>query len=144
MARTVGSAACLLGKTWGYDDAGVWVLDGCSAEFVVTGPQPQTSAVASNAILVTEPATAPAAPAPVVVTQTEKLPTDPDSDTTAATAATSTTSAPNETWGVYDPGKGYLIGKSDKGELSISAYTVVRYMNQMDDNKEFTDHMGND
>ena len=26
---------CLLGKTWGYDDMGVWVADGCSAEFVV-------------------------------------------------------------------------------------------------------------
>ena len=35
LARSQGEAACLLGKTWGYDDKGVWVSDGCSAEFVV-------------------------------------------------------------------------------------------------------------
>jgi hypothetical protein len=35
LARSAGEAPCLLGKTWGYDDAGVWVSDGCSAEFVV-------------------------------------------------------------------------------------------------------------
>lgn len=27
-------APCLLGKTWGYDDSGVWVTNGCSAEFL--------------------------------------------------------------------------------------------------------------
>ena len=26
-----GDAPCLLGRTWGYDDGGVWVSDGCSA-----------------------------------------------------------------------------------------------------------------
>jgi hypothetical protein len=29
-----GEAPCLLGKTWGYDDTGIWVSDGCSGEFV--------------------------------------------------------------------------------------------------------------
>src|SRR5262249_51860668 len=37
LARSFGDAACLLGKTWGYDDTGIWVSDGCSAEFVVAG-----------------------------------------------------------------------------------------------------------
>jgi hypothetical protein len=37
LARSTGEAACLLGKTWGYDDTGIWVSDGCSAEFVVAG-----------------------------------------------------------------------------------------------------------
>ena len=45
VARSMGSAACLLGKTWGYDDTGVWVSDGCSAEFVVAGPAPPGGAV---------------------------------------------------------------------------------------------------
>ena len=31
---STGGAACLLGKTWGYDDTGVWVSDGCVGEFV--------------------------------------------------------------------------------------------------------------
>ena len=35
LARSQGEAACLLGKSWGYDDKGVWVSDGCSAQFVV-------------------------------------------------------------------------------------------------------------
>jgi hypothetical protein len=44
LVRTLGSAACDLGRTWGYDAAGVWVSEGCSAEFAVkaaakTAPQ---------------------------------------------------------------------------------------------------------
>jgi hypothetical protein len=34
LVASTGAAACLLGKTWGYDDAGIWVSDGCSGEFV--------------------------------------------------------------------------------------------------------------
>jgi hypothetical protein len=37
LMRSTGEAPCLLGRTWGYDQASVWVSDGCSAEFV-TGP----------------------------------------------------------------------------------------------------------
>ena len=40
LARSSGEAACLLGKTWGYDDRGVWVADGCVGEFIV-GPSAQ-------------------------------------------------------------------------------------------------------
>jgi Protein of unknown function (DUF3011) len=42
LVRSFGEAACLLGKTWGYDATGIWVVDGCSGEFVVgqtTGQQ---------------------------------------------------------------------------------------------------------
>jgi hypothetical protein len=45
LIRTIGSAACLLGKTWGYDDTGVWVMNGCSGEFQLG----QASAVAAGA-----------------------------------------------------------------------------------------------
>jgi len=34
LRQSTGSALCLLGKTWGYDDTGVWVSDGCSGEFI--------------------------------------------------------------------------------------------------------------
>jgi hypothetical protein len=40
LARSYGEAACLLGKTWGYDDRGVWVADGCVADFLVAGSGP--------------------------------------------------------------------------------------------------------
>src|SRR5262249_12813743 len=38
LARSTGTAPCLLGKTWGYDDTGVWVFDGCSGEFIAGPP----------------------------------------------------------------------------------------------------------
>jgi hypothetical protein len=43
LSRSMGDAACLLGKTWGYDDRGVWVSDGCSAEFVVGPKEPKAT-----------------------------------------------------------------------------------------------------
>src|SRR4029079_6068664 len=34
LTRSTGTAPCLLGKTWGYDDSGIWVAEGCSGEFI--------------------------------------------------------------------------------------------------------------
>jgi hypothetical protein len=49
-----------------------------------------------------------------------------------------------ETWGVYDPGDGFLVGRSDFGELDVSAYAMARYMDQHDSDGVFTDHFGNE
>ena len=35
LVKSTGPAACLLGKTWGYDDKNVWVSGGCSGEFAI-------------------------------------------------------------------------------------------------------------
>ena len=48
LARSSGTSACLLGRTWGYDDRSVWVSDGCVADFLVAGtaaagPPPETT-----------------------------------------------------------------------------------------------------
>jgi DNA-binding protein H-NS len=48
-----------------------------------------------------------------------------------------------ETWGEFDPGNGFLVGRNDLGELDISAYVLARYMDQNDSDKVFTDHLGN-
>ncbi len=109
LKKSTGAAACLLGKTWGYDDAGVWVADGCSGEF-----QLGWSAKAG------EPAQAPTASKPA------------------------TPYTPVETWGEFDPGKGFLIGRSSAGEMSISGYALVRYVNQTPGEQAFTDHLGNE
>jgi predicted porin len=37
LLRSTGDSSCLLGKNWGYDDAGVWVSDRCGGEFVIGG-----------------------------------------------------------------------------------------------------------
>jgi hypothetical protein len=34
LVKSTGSAPCLLGKTWGYDNTGLWVSEGCSGEFI--------------------------------------------------------------------------------------------------------------
>jgi len=42
LVKSTGDAPCLLGKTWGYDDTGIWVSDGCAGEFIAgqaTGEQ---------------------------------------------------------------------------------------------------------
>ncbi len=39
LVRSSGEAACLLGKSWGFDDEGVWVTDGCVGEFLVAQPK---------------------------------------------------------------------------------------------------------
>jgi hypothetical protein len=117
MSRSMGGGACLLGKTWGYDDDGVWVLDGCSAEFIVAG-----------------------SPGAATETETPVLATTTPAE--AGTAEVENTEPENETWGFFDPGKGFLVGKNESGELSISAYALVRYLNQKDDDGVFTDHLG--
>ena len=37
LIKSNGPGECLLGRTWGYDQTGVWVRDGCSGEFVFGG-----------------------------------------------------------------------------------------------------------
>jgi len=125
LVRETGEAACLLGRTWGYDGTGVWVTEGCGGEFLVAGA-------------VLEPAAEmKAAATPPEDTATASPDASPPSQQAAAE------SEPNEIWGVYDPGKGFLVGTSEAGELSISAYALLRYMNQMPADQMFTDHLGN-
>ncbi|RPE81500.1 DUF3011 family protein [Vulcaniibacterium tengchongense] len=38
--RQHSRAACVQGRSWGYDRDGIWVEDGCRAEFEVRGPVP--------------------------------------------------------------------------------------------------------
>jgi hypothetical protein len=106
LVTSTGPVACLLGKTWGYDEKGVWVSDGCGGEFL-TGPE--AAGAASQA------------PAPPRE-PTERI----------------------ETWGEFDPGDGFLVGRGDAGELSISGYAMLRYLNQMPGEQTFTDHLGNE
>jgi hypothetical protein len=49
-----------------------------------------------------------------------------------------------ETWGEFDPGEGFLVGRSSFGELSISGYGLVRYINQLPGKQTYLDHNGNE
>jgi len=48
LVRSSGEAPCLLGKSWGYDDQGIWVSDGCGGEFVVGQELPAETAKAGT------------------------------------------------------------------------------------------------
>jgi hypothetical protein len=49
-----------------------------------------------------------------------------------------------EEWGDFAPGNGFLVGRGSAGELSISGYALLRYINQMPAEQTFTDHLGNE
>jgi hypothetical protein len=97
LLRSTGAGQCEIGRTWGYDQTGVWVADGCSGEFSLAGEALRGA-------------------------PTERI----------------------ETWGEFEPGDGFLVGRSSVGELSISAYALVRYVNQRPESQTFTDHLGNE
>jgi hypothetical protein len=48
MTRQISSHSCALGRDWGYDENGIWVTNGCRAEFTVNGPATTGMASASN------------------------------------------------------------------------------------------------
>ena len=111
LQKSTGLASCLLGKTWGYDDKGVWVKDGCSGDFLVgqSGHEGETETV------------------------DQSLASEQDSQ-----------SVWDDTYGTYAPGKGAVLFKGPGGEVSISAYALLRYLNQMPADQTFTDHLGNE
>jgi len=49
LLRSRGASACLLGKSWGYEDKLIWVADGCSADFLAgqLGDQGEVKAATS-------------------------------------------------------------------------------------------------
>jgi len=113
LTKATGTANCVLGRTWGYDEAGVWVAEGCSGEF-------QLGKVAKEVT--------PAPPSPAAVSAAPKKPTTQGV----------------ESWGDFEPGNGFLVGRSSAGELAISGYALMRYINQMPGEQTYTDHLGND
>jgi hypothetical protein len=90
------------------------------------------------------PAAAPAAPGPGPAPQRVDVAALPPAETQGEDAARKPFTPKVDTWGVYDPGKGFLVGRNEFGQLDISAYGMVRYMSQHDDDQKFTDHLGNE
>ena len=45
-------------------------------------------------------------------------------------------------WGAVVPGEGFLIGRTPLGELSVSVYALIRYLNQLPAGQTFVDHLG--
>lgn len=49
---------------------------------------------------------------------------------------------PEPMWGSIEPGEGFLVGRTKYGELSISAYALIRYLNQLPAPQIYFDHLG--
>jgi hypothetical protein len=60
----------------------------------------------------------------------------------AAAAPAPRARQPIETRGSVEAGKGFLVGRTGAGELSISAYALTRYLNQLPAHQTFVDHLG--
>jgi len=120
LVKSAVPAACQLGKTWGFDDKKIWVSEGCGGTFAL-GPAALTRA-SSDA---TPPQTVPGAQSGQPTAPESKKPTERI-----------------ESWGEFDPGDGFLVGRNNVGELAISAYALLRYVNQMPGSQTFTDHLG--
>jgi hypothetical protein len=48
----------------------------------------------------------------------------------------------NTTAGEFTPGKGFTLFKTDLASLNLSVYGLVRYINQLPGEQNFTDHLG--
>lgn len=47
-----------------------------------------------------------------------------------------------QTWGSLSSGRGFLVGRTSLGEMHISAYALIRYLNQMPSDQVYEDHLG--
>lgn len=136
LQRSFGRAPCLLGNTWGYDRIGIWVAEGCEGEFELGQSAKATEAAATAA-----------ASAAVPVVQKEAA--EPERESRFKRWRKGDTS--NElryperpTWGALDnSGYGIRLYSGDRGEVALSAYALVRYIDQRPAEQEFTDHLGN-
>ena len=45
-------------------------------------------------------------------------------------------------FGEFNPGRGFVVGKGRYGELDLSGYMAVRYLNQLPPNQSALDHLG--
>ena len=48
----------------------------------------------------------------------------------------------NAIFGEFNPGRGFTVGKGEYGELNLSGYMAVRYLNQLPADQSATDHLG--
>jgi hypothetical protein len=110
LIKSHGPGECLLGRTWGYDQTGVWVTEGCNAEFAFGGGAP-----------------------PVSTPLASQVPQDANQPTPRI-----------ETWSEFDPGEGFLVARTALGELAISGYGLMRFIDQSPGSQTFIDHLGNE
>jgi cell division protein FtsB len=59
------------------------------------------------------------------------------------TVASIIDAAPQRKWGAYTPNQGFTLASTDHGDINLSIYTYVRYLNQLGLDPAYTDAFGN-
>ena len=83
-------------------------------------------------------ASAGAAPAP---SQTPVTPASNPTQTAGGPTPEGSSGSP-ALFGEWNPGEGFTVGKTRYGQLDLSGYMVMRYLNQLPPNQSATDHLG--
>ena len=87
------------------------------------------------------PAGAASAPSAAVGSKTD-TPTAEEPVATATVQAAAGNPSPSPKWGKYTPGLGFTVADTDRGSLSISPYTYLRYLNQKGLDNSYTNAFG--
>lgn len=74
--------------------------------------------------------------------QTARVPTRNPGQKTQQNGEQYGGSSGNLYWGEFNPGKGFTVAKTEKGDLNISGYMVARYLNQLPAGQTAVDHLG--
>jgi hypothetical protein len=129
LLRATGEGTCLLGKTWGYDDSGVWVSEGCGGEFALGRSSDATAKPSKQARATAGHSSEPTSPS--------------NQERSASGQAMIEEEFP--TWGALDTsGQGISLYSSNLGQVALSAYALVRYIDQRPAEQSFVDHLGNE
>jgi hypothetical protein len=82
-------------------------------------------------------------PAPEVAVSTSQQPgVTQESRGSEADSETPESAEPKQ-WGLYTPNRGFRIANTEHGDLNLSIYTYVRYLNQLGLDSTYTDAFGN-
>lgn len=135
--------SCLLGRSWGYDDKGVWVTEGCGGEFLLGHSSNAAYAPDSPSVADSGTRADGAADADATVLD-EGAPSGVGAESPEPPPGKNQPREPERpTWGVLDTtGQGIVLHSSDLGEVSLSAYALVRYIDQRPEEQSFVDHLG--
>jgi hypothetical protein len=100
--------------------------------------QPTTTQSTSSALPASNTAGSPQPLPQTSITPTNANLNGPD-DTTLLPEASGGNSA---IFGEFNPGRGFTVAKGEDGELNLSGYMAVRYLNQLPPDQSATDHLG--
>jgi hypothetical protein len=124
LAKSKGETSCLLGKTWGYDDRGIWVSDGCAGDFYVS-PLPEQAQP--------KPLEQPVPPSKAEV----RIEAPPPAEQEPAPKPEEKKKTP-----AYIPNVGFRLFDGELGEVYFRLFAYVRYLNQKGLEPTYTDYFG--